>query len=156
MDSLPRQMLLAGEPDYAAVDDECGGVVEAAFEPHRKPDRHDHPPGVRFDLLKHLPREFLHAGRKKGVFAAIARDAEFWQADDRQAALPRHVERRNDPIAVTVPIERRLVEGDSADMNQVHDEPARRLVSCRCTRLVRVAGAAEKHTQPARSHPACR
>jgi hypothetical protein len=61
VDSVAGQMLLAGQPDQAAVGDQGHGIVDAAAVPDREADRHGKAGCLRHDLLKQLPGGSLHA-----------------------------------------------------------------------------------------------
>ena len=120
VDALARKMLLAGDARQPAIRQHRGRVIDAVLKPHRQPDGHDDAGCMRHDLLEHPPRHPLHARRLEGVLTAVAADAELRQAEDRDTAIPRRRDRRDDAVTIAVPIKRRLVEGGAAHTDQVH------------------------------------
>src|SRR6476659_1418847 len=56
----------------------------------------------------------------KGVFAAVAGDAEFRQTENAHAGLPGVGDRAANARSIAVPIEGRLVEHRCADADELH------------------------------------
>jgi hypothetical protein len=46
----------------------------------------------------------------KGILAAVAGDAQFWQAQQARTGGTRCIHRAHDPISIPAPVQRRLIE----------------------------------------------
>ena len=120
MNSISSEMLFCNDTLDFSIDDNRHRIVYATFKPHRQANRDDHTVREWNDLFEDRPRHSLNTRRLKCVFTSISRNTQFWQADDRNSLVAGYFNRRNNSVPVAIPIQRRLIEHRSTNMNKLH------------------------------------
>src|SRR5204863_6726892 len=103
MNSPARQVLLADKTENFAIDDETTCVEQGAMKEEWQTERDNHAARLGEQLLEHVERHLLRAGGVEGVFAAVARDTEFGEAEDADAGFAGGPNRAADARAVAMP-----------------------------------------------------
>ena len=120
VESLASQVLLGGEPRDAAIGNDAGRVVQTTPTANRHPDADDHPLRPRDELHQHRPSAIRHVRPKERVLAAVPRRTKLGEYQQPHVASARFVERRLDAPLIAGPVEWRLIQRRSRDLDRDH------------------------------------
>ncbi len=120
MQSVAAQESLAHETRDAAIDRQTSAIEQCAAMENRQAQADRHAFRRRQNLLQDGQGGVLQSRTLESVFAAIAADAQFGQAEDACALKPRGRDGGEDVVAVARPIHRGLVEYGGGDADASH------------------------------------
>ena len=124
MNAIAGEVLFGDKPGQVAVDAHGRDVKQAPAVHQRQAQAGNQATGPGQDLTEHLPGRTLSARRMEGVFAPVAGNTEFGQADDSHTGSASFVEGGDDVRLVAFPVEWGLVQGRCRDLDQFHGVPA--------------------------------
>ena len=121
MNAITREKPFGHEPHNLPVNHQTGAIEQAVLMQNGQPERDHHATCGGDRRLQGLPGHAGGIGGMERVFASIASQTQFRQAQKRHALLARLVDGGQNAPGIALPIQGRLIQNRRADFNQFHN-----------------------------------